>query len=305
MPSCFICLVNFDLQSHLLSHYITLFHSFINITEYKCLENNNCLRIFSSFNSYRKHLKTHANFEDISDNVIHLDFTNDNNIEQNSDTNNFEENYEVEINNSEISMESFHERVTGDAVNIMAKWYNEAVVPRNIVQCFINDIKLINVNSMQLLQNTVLNQLKTSQCESNSISKISAMFEILKDPFKTLDTEYLRLIALEKLGVYIKPNEITVGSRIKNAVKDGNTIINTVKINVYFISLRSVFKAFFEQPNVLQIVLNYFEKLNSMKGDIICSYIQCKVWKERCRKNPNKLLIPFFFILMTMKLIIP
>lgn len=59
---------------------------------------------------------------------------------------------------------------------------------------------------MQLLQNKVLNQLKSSQCESNSISKISAMFEILKDPFKTLDTEYLRLIALEKLGVYIKPN---------------------------------------------------------------------------------------------------
>lgn len=148
----------------------------------------------------------------------------------------------------------------------MAKWYNEAIVPRNKVQSFINDIKSINVNSMQLLQNTVLNQLKTSQCESNSISKISAMFDILKDPFKNLETEYLRLNALEKLGVYIKPNEITVGSRIKN-VK--NTIINTVKINVYFISLRSVFKAFFEQPNVLQIVLDYFEKLNSMKGDII------------------------------------
>jgi len=295
MPSCFLCLNNFDSQSHLLRH-ITLFHSFVNITEYKCLEDN-CFRIFSSFNSFRKHLKTHANFEEIiSDNVIPTDFINDINIEQISCTNEncTSKNCEHETNHSEISIDSFHEIVTGDAVNIMAKWYNEAVVPRNKVQSFINDIKLINLNSMQLLQNTVLNQLKTSQCDSNSISKISVMFEILKDPFKNLDTEYLRINALEKLGVYIKPSEITVGSRIKNIVKDGNTIINTVKINVYFISLRSVFKAFFEQPNVLQIVLNYFEKLNSMKGDIICSYIQCEVWKEKCCQNPNKLLIPFF-----------
>lgn len=246
------------------------------------------------------------NFEGIiSENVIVTDFINNINIEQNSCTNNCtSEICEREINCSEISIDSFHEIVTGDAVNIMAKWYNEAVVPRNKVQSFINDIKIININSMKLLQNTVLNQLKTSQCESNSISKISAMFDILKDPFKNLESEYLCLIALEKLGVYIKPNEITVGSRIKNVIKDGNTIINTVKINVYFISLRSVFKSFFEQPNVLQIVINYFEKLNSMKGDIIC-YKKCEVWKERCRQNPNKLLIPFFFILMTMRPIIP
>lgn len=297
MPSCFICLVNFNFQSHLLRH-ITVFHSFVSITEYKCLEDN-CLRIFSSFNSFRKHLKTHANFEGISDNVTPIDFINDKNIEQNCYTNNnsTSENCEEEINNSEISIDSFNEIVTGDAVNIMAKWYNEAVIPRNKVQSFINDTKLINLNSMQLLQNTVLNQLKNNQRESDSISKISAMFESLKNPFKNLDTEYLRLIALEKLGVYIKPNEITVGSRIKNVVKDGNTIINTVKINVYIISLKSVFKAFFEQPNVLEIVLNYFQKLNSMKGEIICSYIQCEVWKERSKKdrqNPNKLLIPFF-----------
>jgi len=69
MPSCFICLVNFDFQSHLLRH-ITLFYSFVNITVYKCLEDD-CLRIFSTFNSFRKHLKSHANFECIiSENVI-------------------------------------------------------------------------------------------------------------------------------------------------------------------------------------------------------------------------------------------
>lgn len=69
MPSCFICLVNFDFQSHLLRH-ITLFYSFVNITVYKCLEDD-CLRIFSTFNSFRKHFKSHANFECIiSENVI-------------------------------------------------------------------------------------------------------------------------------------------------------------------------------------------------------------------------------------------
>jgi len=47
----------------------------------------------------------------------------------------------------------------------MTKWYNKVVVPRNKVQSF------IYVNTIQLLQNTVLNQIKISQWEQIPFKK--------------------------------------------------------------------------------------------------------------------------------------
>jgi len=191
-------------------------------------------------------------------------------------------------------VETFNEVVTEGAVQLISKWYNEAVIPRNKVQDLINDIKLINLNSIHILKNEVLNNLKTNENNPSTISKISTMFDILKNPFKDLETEYVRLNTLERLGVYIKPVEISIGNRIKNVIKNGSTVLDTVKINEYIIPLRLVFKKFFEQPNVLITVLKYFNELKSMQGNIICSYLQSEIWKEKCSKNPNKLLIPFF-----------
>jgi len=57
MPQCFICLDIFNSQLNLLRH-ITQYHSSNNISAFKCLELE-CYRVFSSFNSFRKHLKTH------------------------------------------------------------------------------------------------------------------------------------------------------------------------------------------------------------------------------------------------------
>ena len=176
-----------------------------------------------------------------------------------------------------MTVETFNEVVTEGAVQLMSKWYNEAVIPRNKVQNLINDIKLINLNSIDILKNEVINNLKTNENNPRTISKISNMFDILKNPFKDLETEYLRLNTLERLGVYIKPVEISIGNRLKNVIKNGNTVLDTVKINEYIIPLRLVFKKFFEQPNVLITVLKYFNELKSMQGNIISSYLQSKI----------------------------
>lgn len=102
---------------------------------------------------------------------------------------------------------------------------------------------------------------------------------------------------LEKLGVYIKPIEIPIGSRNKDVLEDCNIVVDTVYyVNICFIPLRSVFKIFFEQPNVLKTILHYFNDLSSMREEIICSFIQSEVWKDKCRNNPGKIIIPFFFI---------
>ena len=52
----------FNSQLNLLRH-ITQYHSSNNISAFKCLELE-CYRVFRSFNSFRKHLKTHIPCDD-------------------------------------------------------------------------------------------------------------------------------------------------------------------------------------------------------------------------------------------------
>jgi len=195
---------------------------------------------------------------------------------------------------SNISIKAFKNLVTEDGIMLISKWYNEAVVPRNKVQILINDLNGFNDNCMQILKKEVLDNLKKNNSDENSISKISVMFDVINDPFQNLKTEYKRLKVLEELGVYVKPIEIAIGSRNKNITKNDNIVISLVNVNICFILLRCIFKVFFEQPNVLKTVLEYFKRLNSMTGGIVCSFVQSEVWKVKCQSSPDKIIIPFF-----------
>lgn len=184
MPQCFICMEIFNSQLNLLRH-ISQYRSSNNIDSLQILELE-CYRVFSSFNSFRKHLKTH----NIPCNDALVTIEPQEPI-VNSELNN------ISVDSSELTVETFNEVVTEGAVQLISKWYNEAGIPRNKVQDLINDIKLINLNSIHILQNEVLNNLKTNENNPNTISKISTMFDILKNPFKDLETEYVRLNTLE------------------------------------------------------------------------------------------------------------
>jgi hypothetical protein len=94
---------------------------------------------------------------------------------------------------------------------------------------------------------------------------------------------------LEKIGLFVKPIEIIIGSKVKEILKDGNILVETVNVNICFISLKSVFKVFFEQPNVLKTILQYFVDLISESEDIISSYIQSEVWKNKCHSKSGNI----------------
>lgn len=297
MPNCFVCSNNFNCPIALLRH-IKLFHCFDEIAEYKCLEAK-CHRIYSSFDSFSKHCKSH-NFvhQQPLDNIptpsnvplnLILNTDNDNSLSISV----LGDHSEI-TDDQEITVNKFKEIVTGDAITLMSKWYNESVVPRNKVQTLINDVNSFNENCLQTLKTKVLHSLENHENDCNSVIKISEMFDVVSNPFINLQSEYKRMQLLEKMGLYIKPIEITIGSKYKEVMKDGNILVETVNVNICYISLRSVFKVFFEQPNVLKTILKYFDELISDSEGFISSYIQSEVWKEKCRNNPGKIVIPFF-----------
>lgn len=283
MPSCFICFVCLNSFKDLIMH-IKLFHSFENNLEYKCIESS-CSRRYNSFDSFSRHLLTHTVGIQEFCNNLHTQ------PQQIIDTLNCEINEELDIIPfCEIFNEEFKEQINRDAIILISKWYNEAVVPRNKLQILVNDLSGFNDNCMQVLKKEVVHHLERNNCDINSISKISVMFDIINNPFINLKTEYKRLKVLEELGVHIKPIEIAIGSRNKNISKDNLS----AKVNICFIPLRCVLKVFFEQPNVLKTVLKYYENLNSMTGEIVGSYVQSEVWKVKCVNNSDKIFIPFF-----------
>ncbi|KAF0685514.1 Uncharacterized protein FWK35_00033976, partial [Aphis craccivora] len=226
-------------------------NKFLNIIEYKCIEPS-CGRSYNSFDSFSRHLLTHTLVNQESFSNLHIEPT------QIDDILNQQSNEQLEISScSNISIKAFKNLVTEDGIMLISKWYNEAVVPRNKLQILINDLNGFNDKCMQILKKEVLDNLKKNNSDENSI----IMFDVINDPFQNLKTEYKRLKVLEELGVYVKPIEITI-----------------VNVNICFIPLRCIFKVFFEQPNVLKTVLEYFKRLNSMTGGIVCSFVQSEVW---------------------------
>ncbi|CAI6356367.1 unnamed protein product [Macrosiphum euphorbiae] len=77
-----------------------------------------------------------------------------------------------------------------NAISVISKWYNEAVVPRNKVQGLINDINVFNSNCMEVLKNKVLNTLEGNKSDLISIPEISDMFNVMNKPFINLESEY-------------------------------------------------------------------------------------------------------------------
>lgn len=120
MPQCFICLEIFNSQLNLLRHIIQ-YHSSNNISAFKCLELE-CYRVFSSFNSFRKHLKTHNIPCDDPLVTIEPQEPVVNNLGENSELNNLSvDSSETIVLNSELTVEKFNEVVTEGAVQLISK----------------------------------------------------------------------------------------------------------------------------------------------------------------------------------------
>jgi len=278
--------MNLNLYSDLLLH-LRLFHSYDSITNYKCLVDD-CLRTFDTLNSFGKHIKCHQTID--KPKAFHcVPFLNK--ITNNNDNNNHYINEPTDETSETIN--SFKDSVYNESIMFISKWYNESVIPKNKVQAIISDVSMMQKKNISILKNEVLNLLNEGKCELNSTSKITAMFDIIQNPFDKLESEFSRIKKLKQLGVYITPIAVHIGNRLTNNTKNNTTIMQNKDIYIYYIPLDKVFKIFLEQPNVFKIITNNLKKLFSSNGDIICSLVQCNIWKENRKNYPSKIIIPY------------
>lgn len=294
MPQCFICSTQFNNYELLFLHF-KIYHSH-NISSYKCNEID-CYRSFDSLKSFKKHVKCHQsnssergdafNVSSSSVNLVVQAASPLQNIEYNSDN----------LNSSHLHgmlADNFESLVYKNAIILLSKWYSQSGVPRNKVQFIIDDFTTFLNNCLPCINNAIKCLVQSQSINNNNIlSKVDTFFNILSNPFKQLDTEYLRFKALDKSGFLIRPKAITIGNRLNDKLINGNVIVESIPLNVYSVPLNTLFKQLFECPNVLNMMLTHTEKLLKDNSGLTYSFIQSDIWRCKLEQNQNKILFPF------------
>ena len=80
-------------------------------------------------------------------------------------------------------------------------------------------------------------------------AEAAAMFEVLKNPFRHLQTEYKRFQYFESCGKYILPIPYEIDSREERIKSKGGVTLQMRKVLGQLIPLRKLFQKLFELPD--------------------------------------------------------
>lgn len=212
MPQCFKCSTQVDNYEQLFLHF-KIYHSF-NITHYDRNENN-CFRSFETLNSFKKHVnKVHQPGippHSINSHIHNIPLFKSIVQPLNSavfESNNLGSLHESSTTDTDAENIDFESLVYKNAINLLSKWYNQSGVPRNKIQLIIDDFTSFLSDCLPYLKNEVDILTRSRPSTTNSSFKLNTMFNILSNPYKTLNTEYLRFKAFNELGILIKPRAI-------------------------------------------------------------------------------------------------
>lgn len=169
--------------------------------------------------------------------------------------------------------------ITNHSNAFVAKLYNRSSIPRNHIQCIIEDsIFLIN-SHFSILKEKVVSTLNTFDSDDKIVKDITSMFYCLENPFHYLINEYQRIAYFKLSGNYIAPVQYLIGKR-KVRKNTASFIAEKIKdVYGYFIPLRQVLQKFFELPDTFTVTMYY---INSFKeSDSIKNFIQSKFWHQK------------------------
>lgn len=311
---CSMCVLQFNSISHLRRH-LRFIHKLDDNRAFKCAEVG-CYQQCSNWDSFRRHLnKFHIGTVDntsysvstipeilvpsISSNQnLHSDASHSNDprdvdVNDNFSSSTHGSNPEVSsLDTFSVSEASLDDQIKTYASSFICRMYSKSSLSRKIVQEYIEDTSDFLSTSISKLSHDIVAELKSQNIDSNIIDAICLRLTLLKDPFKNLHSEYLRLQFLEKLGLYIAPEPYVIGSDIFTKDINGKRVLELDKINGQFIRLRTVFKCFLELPNVFDVIMN---SLNGTSNEcLVADYIHGSHWQRKKVLFGEKLVIPVF-----------
>jgi hypothetical protein len=286
MPTCYICNLQVQSCKGLIKHYKSL-HLLTETSIFKCTENA-CCRVFSTLNSFRKHMKSH----NVSQDNISLKLT-----EPFPSTSSCDVKFNADFENDNVLKGSrnvdfkkeFMSLIHDESLKFVSKLYAATTLNRKQVQSLIEDVT--NFISIPLTYlNDVFNKLVENLDDKNFKDQINVLFAIFKNVFNNLKTEYHRFKTLTAEGTLIEPEEILVGQRLEQ-----NQLKKLVykKSKIQYVPMKSVLKLFFELPGVFHDTSEYMSNLN-LQNNVVSNIVQSNFWRNKLRNFESKLVIPMY-----------
>jgi len=293
MYNCYLCSIKNLLSVNELILHLQIFHNLNNYSLFICNQNS-CVRNFRGIDKFRKHLNKEHTTSTLTLN-LNLNEVTIPNVEINSTSSKSTLlNPESLISHTEIENKinnSFENIVTNSAVSFIADLYSNPSMTETLLQTIVT-------GTNELISNGIICHLKSKieplldKCTSEQIQEIDKLFNVLVNPFAKLDTKFLRMKYLEENNLYVKPKSVVVGYTKEKKIETGIERLLMVPIEGHLISLKTNLKSFFELPGVLDIALNYLK--NSMKSNLLSSYLNGSSWKYIYSKFPDKIVFPLF-----------
>lgn len=298
---CFICGRHFNSTKILISH-LRHKHSYDDGAIHCPKEG--CLRHFSNVNSFRKHFKQkHSNPNPGMSSKLCNDKT-------------FHQSEIPESENKLLTQEKFNsvpsqrasvptsinteERMFDPCgfkkaiATFVSQLYANDSIPRSAVHTIISRLAdIFNSDTVQKFYSFILLLLKKLQCITSLVDEINECFNILKEPFFELSSEYKRFKYFEESGFYIKPHEVCFGEDTIKKVVNNNPIIEYKQSKSSFIPLRQTLKKVFELPNVYKMTQEYI-KLLQEEQNATENFIQSTLWQSKKIYFTNKTVFPIF-----------
>lgn len=293
---CFKCNDVFDSTSNLFLHFKYV-HNLKTNDIYQCTEPN-CTRVFSTSNSFRKHIKGNHVITVLPDEIQQVSniFNNSNNngnsespCSPNSDTNILNSSLEVVERSSEDL----------EYAKFISTLYHNSLIPRNAVQFIVEHTsKFLQDCFIPIVEQKVSKYLDTQELVSSAGAKtyVKHALQSVSQPLSNLNTEYKRLKYFQSHNVFIEPQDYIIGQRMKPS--HSNTFVTMQSVNVIgkFIPLRKIFKAVFEMEGFLDCINQYTKSLEN-ENEILSNIIQGTLWREKVKnfKHSGKMnVFPLF-----------
>lgn len=259
----------------------------------KCGEPN-CFRHFNTRNPFQKHLLNTHGVPLIHDKENNFDY-NQNSAIANEDIYFDEELSQIPTENGSehISIQEFREGLNANAVEIMTKIYAKRRLPLKAAQSLVDDFqKFLGGGHLSILKAKVKNALSKPQCASEEIQEIVTMFEMMENPFDTLNTEYKRLKYLCDKGYYFEPQSYIIDRSFAAVNTKEGLRGKMINISGQFIPPRWTLKKFFELPDALPATLRYMASL-PIGSSVLRNLVQCPHYlHKRSRYKKDDIVLP-------------
>ncbi|XP_034231512.1 uncharacterized protein LOC117639746 [Thrips palmi] len=297
------------LELHLqMNHQIFISHGF---RSFNCSDGD-CGRDFINWKTYRNHL--------IRDHKVPLSVHDVSNVSgepppkkcklSTSDTSNCSNVFNIpcssvslsgECNNEDLfqdtpansyespDINSLKEPIRGMSNQFLNALYSNKSIPRSYIQTIVSEVSVFLGNSLKCVSGAVQTELNLAGVSSQTCSNVASYLNVLENPFRGLDSDYLRLQNFKKDPTWVDPEDVLIGdAEDLNASK-----VIPIGVKMSYIPLAKSLKGFLESPGIFAAILDYMNFLNSQPDGVVCNFIQSELWKSKVKGKPG-IHIPIF-----------